>query len=123
MPYTDRPVRLRTRISPQATSARVRSLVTADRALSVGLGIAVAACFIAVESFGVILLRRLAPHEAFGTLYLLGVLIVSTVWGPGLATMTSVASAIALGYLRDWPIVRFSTAISPSAVRIIVPRQ
>lgn len=120
MPYTDRPVRLRTRISPQATSARVRSLVAADRALSVGLGIAVAACFIAVESFGVILLRRLAPHEAFGTLYLLGVLIVSTVWGPGLATMTSVASAIALGYLRDWPIVRFSFVDIDNVVVVVV---
>ena len=79
-----------------------------------------AACFIAVESFGVILLRRLAPHEAFGTLYLLGVLIVSTVWGPGLATMTSVASAIALGYLRDWPIVRFSFVDIDNVVVVVV---
>jgi two-component system NarL family sensor kinase len=120
MPHTDRPVRLRTRIGPQAISARVRSLLTADRALSAGLGIAVAACFIAVESFGVILLRRLAPHEAFGTLYLLGVLVVSTVWGPGLATMTSVASAIALGYLRDWPTVRFSFTDIDNVVIVVV---
>jgi two-component system, NarL family, sensor kinase len=120
MPHTDRPVRLRTRISRQATSARVRSLVTADQSLSVGLGIAVAACFIAVESFGVILLRRLAPHEAFGTLYLLGVLVVSTVWGPGLATMTSVASAVALGYLRDWPTVRFSFTDIDNIVVVVV---
>lgn len=120
MPHNGRPVRLRTRISPQAISARVRSLVTADRALSAGLGIAVAACFIAVESFGVTLLRRLAPHEAFGTLYLLGVLVVSTVWGPGLATMTSVASAIALGYLRDWPTVRFSFTDIDNVVVVVV---
>jgi two-component system NarL family sensor kinase len=120
MPNTEQPVRLRTRIGHQAISARVRSLMTADRALSAGLGIAVAACFIAVESFGVILLRRLAPHEAFGTLYLLGVLVVSTVWGPGLATMTSVASAIALGYLRDWPTVRFSFTDIDNVVVVVV---
>jgi two-component system, NarL family, sensor kinase len=116
MPHTERAVR----IGSQAISPWVRSVMTADRTLSTGLGIAVAACFIAVESFGVILLRHLAPHEAFGTLYLLGVLVVSSVWGPGLAIATSVASAVALGYLRDWPTVRFSFTDVDNVVVVVV---
>jgi K+-sensing histidine kinase KdpD len=66
-------------------------------------GIVVAASFIVVETLAVLLLKRLDPQEAFETLYLLGVLVVSTVWGLGLATTMSVASAIALAYLRNWP--------------------
>ncbi|NMM90073.1 hypothetical protein B2J88_38040 [Rhodococcus sp. SRB_17] len=66
-------------------------------------GIAVAATFILVESLLVIVLRQLAPTEAFGVVYLVGVLVVSIVWGFGLAVVTSVASALAFDYFRNWP--------------------
>lgn len=35
--------------------------------------------------------------------YLLGVLVVSTIWGLGVAVATSLASAIAFDYFRNWP--------------------
>ncbi|MFD9669991.1 DUF4118 domain-containing protein [Rhodococcus sp. NPDC059968] len=46
-----------------------------------------------------------SPSEAFGVVYLLGVLVVSTVSGLGLAVVTSVADAIAFDYFRRWPAV------------------
>jgi hypothetical protein len=39
----------------------------------------------------------------FGVVFLLGVLVVSTVWGLALAVATSVASAIAFECFREWP--------------------
>ncbi|HZA09696.1 GAF domain-containing protein [Mycobacterium sp.] len=65
------------------------------------LGIVVAATLIAVESLVVGLLRTVSAHESFGMLYLFGVLVVSALWGLGLATMMSLASAVALDYFRD----------------------
>ncbi|MDI9917424.1 PAS domain-containing protein [Rhodococcus sp. IEGM 1379] len=67
------------------------------------LGIAVATAFIVVESILAILLRRVAPDEAFGVVYLVGVLVISIGWGFGLAVVTSVVSALAFDYFRNWP--------------------
>ncbi len=50
-----------------------------------------------------LLLKTLAPDNAFGVLYLIGVLIVATGWGAGLATATAVLSALAFDYFRGWP--------------------
>ncbi|MGW5107497.1 GAF domain-containing protein [Nocardia sp. NPDC004123] len=74
------------------------------------LGVAVAAFFIAAESVLVLWLGRIAPGNAFGVVYLLGVLVVSTGWGLGLAVTTSVASAIAFGYFQHRPEQSSSTA-------------
>jgi PAS domain S-box-containing protein len=43
-----------------------------------------------------------------GTLYFVGVLIASGVWGFGLSLAMSVASAIAFSYFRHWPVGQFS---------------
>ncbi|MFE7802453.1 GAF domain-containing protein [Nocardia sp. NPDC057440] len=67
------------------------------------LGFAVATIFIAAESVLVFWLKQISPGEAFGVVYLLGVLVVSTIWGLGVAVVTSVASAIAFAYFRNWP--------------------
>jgi signal transduction histidine kinase len=67
------------------------------------VGVAVAAAFITAESALLVVLNRMAPDESFGVLFLLGVLVVSTLWGPGLAATTSVLSAIAFDVFRDWP--------------------
>jgi signal transduction histidine kinase len=69
----------------------------------VWLGLVVAASFIVVESVVVLLLKQVAPHDAFGVVYLVGVLVVSTMWGFGLSATTSVASAIAFDYFRNGP--------------------
>jgi signal transduction histidine kinase len=67
------------------------------------LGVAVAVGCIAAETAVLLLLKTLAPDNAFGVLYLIGVLIVATGWNAGLATATAVASAIAYNYFRRWP--------------------
>ena len=70
---------------------------------TVWLGLVVAASFIVVESVVVLQLKHVAPGNAFGVVYLVGVLVVSTVWGFGLAATTSVASAVAFDYFRNGP--------------------
>ena len=83
---------------------RAHSLLRRPTTPSRVLGIVVAAAFIVVETVAILLLKQLDPQEAFETLYLLGVVVVSTVWAVGLATTTSVASALALAYFRNWPV-------------------
>ncbi|MBB3601398.1 signal transduction histidine kinase [Mycolicibacterium sp. BK556] len=58
-------------------------------------GVLTAIAFIAAETAIVHLLKRVAPDNAFGAIFLLGVLVVSAGWGFGLAVATSVASAMA----------------------------
>jgi signal transduction histidine kinase len=67
------------------------------------VGFAVAAAFIIAEGAFLLVLNRMAPDESFGVLFLLGVLVVSTLWGPGLAATTSVLSAVAFDVFHDWP--------------------
>lgn len=65
------------------------------KAPSLVLGIAVAASFIVAEAIVVGSLNVVTGTTGrFGTLFLLGVLIVSMVWGFGLAMTMSVASAL-----------------------------
>jgi signal transduction histidine kinase len=71
------------------------------------VGILVCAVTIAVETLVMVLLKRVAPGEAFGTIYLLGVLFVSSVWGLGLSVAMSLASAFAFGFCHDWPRLGF----------------
>jgi hypothetical protein len=65
-----------------AAPVRVRPVAMLLRATRppVWLGLVVAALFIGVESVVVLLLKNVAPGDAFGVLYLVGVLVVSTVW-------------------------------------------
>jgi signal transduction histidine kinase len=65
------------------------------------IGIVVAAVFIVVETLLVLLLRHRNPGEAFEPIYLFGVVVVSAVWGLGLALATSLASVGLLAYF--WP--------------------
>jgi signal transduction histidine kinase len=69
----------------------------------VWLGLVVAASFITMESAWVQQLRQVAPASAFGVVYLVGVLVVSAVWGFGLAATMSVVSAVAFDYFRNGP--------------------
>jgi len=84
------------------------------------LGIVVAAAFIVVETVAMLLLKQLDPQEAFETLYLLGVVVVSAVWAVGLATTTSVASALALAYFRNWPDRHFAPLNLENGIFIVV---
>jgi signal transduction histidine kinase len=69
----------------------------------VWLGLVVAASFITVESVLVLLLKQVAPGNVFGVVFLVGVLVVSAIWGFGLAVTTSVASAVAFDFFRNGP--------------------
>ena len=64
------------------------------------LGVVVAAAFITAETLLVYRLRQIAPENAFGALFLLGVLVVSAGWGFRLAVATSLASALVYVYFH-----------------------
>jgi PAS domain S-box-containing protein len=66
----------------------------------VWLGIAVAAAFITAETMLVHQLHRIAPENAFGAVFLLGVLVISAGWGFRLAVATSLASAVVYVYFH-----------------------
>jgi signal transduction histidine kinase len=95
--------------------ARLIGLLLRTETPPVWLGVAVGATFIVVETGVVIVLKDFAPGSAFGVMYLLGILLVSTVWGFGVSAATSMASALAFDYFRDWP-GRFSVGVDDLAV-------
>jgi K+-sensing histidine kinase KdpD len=85
------------------TLARLGSLPLSRAPLPAPLGLGVSVGCIAAETAVVLLLKALAPDNAFGVLYLIGVLIVATGWSFGLTAATAVVSAVAYDYLRSWP--------------------
>ncbi|WP_083208409.1 sensor histidine kinase [Mycobacterium malmoense] len=87
---------------PQRISRPAPTWLSRDP-LPTSLGLAVAIGCIAVETSVMLLLKMFLPDNAFGVLYLIGVLIVATGWGVGLATGTAVTSALAFDYFRSWP--------------------
>src|SRR4051794_33752260 len=94
---------------PRTVRSRVLTLLGRLRAPSLVLGITVAASFIVVETLVVCSLNVVTGTTGrFGTLYLLGVLVVSAVWGYGLSAAMSVASAIAFTSFRNWPAAHFA---------------
>jgi signal transduction histidine kinase len=65
------------------------------------IGVAVAAALIGAEVVLVLWLHRVAPQNAYGALFLLGVLVVSAAWDFGLAAATSVASALMYVFFHE----------------------
>lgn len=90
-------------VGVRPVSLLLRSTLLRSARPPVWLGLVVAVAFIVVESVVVLLLKQVAPGSAFGVVYLVGVLVVSTVWGFGLAATTSVASAVTFDYFRNGP--------------------
>ncbi|MDT5010044.1 MAG: hypothetical protein QOH57_1661, partial [Mycobacterium sp.] len=94
--------------APRTARLRVLALVSRPNAPSLMLGIGVAAALIAVESLIVCSLNVATDSTGrFGTLYLVGVLVVSTVWGFRLSAAMSATSAIAFAFFRHWPATDF----------------
>ncbi|WP_435405578.1 GAF domain-containing protein [Mycolicibacterium komossense] len=81
-------------------SNRFLALLLRPTARPVGWGIVVAISFIAAEVVIVHQLKRVAPDNAFGAIFLLGVLVISAGWGFGLAVATSIASAAVYVYIH-----------------------
>jgi signal transduction histidine kinase len=94
---TERPVTAGTR---RPFQSRLLALVVSPTARPLGWGIAVAAGFIVAEVILVLLLKRVAPENAFGAVFLLGVLVVSAGWNFGVALATSLASAAVYVYFH-----------------------
>jgi signal transduction histidine kinase len=80
--------------------ARLLTLFLRPTARPLGWGIVVAAGFILAETLVVLYLTRVAPENAFGAIFLLGVLVVSAGWNFGLAIATSVVSAAVYLYFH-----------------------
>ena len=74
--------------------ARLLALVVRPTAPPVWVGIVVAAAFIVGETLLVKRLEQVAPENAFGVLFLVGVLVISAGWGFRLAVATTLASAV-----------------------------
>ncbi|HME76316.1 MAG TPA: hypothetical protein VKI00_11890 [Mycobacterium sp.] len=64
------------------------------------LGVVVAAVMIAAETLVILSLKHFAAADAFGVVYLRGVLVVATGWGFSPAAATAIVSAIAYGFFR-----------------------
>jgi hypothetical protein len=108
-------------LGPQSMRARLLRLLVRPTPPCVAMGIAIGAFFIVAETVVVCLLNLVTGLTGtFGTLYLLGVLVVSTVWGVGLSATMSVASAIAFAYFRSWPEGHFAPFEPRNAVVIPV---
>ncbi|AII08548.1 MULTISPECIES: GAF domain-containing sensor histidine kinase [Rhodococcus] len=80
--------------------ARLISLLVRPTTPPLWLGIVVAATVIAVETVVVHQLNKVAPQNAFGAVFLLGVLVVSARWGFALSVMTTLVSAIVYVYFH-----------------------
>lgn len=80
--------------------SRLLALIVRPTARPVGWGVVVAAAFITAETLLFLWLKRVAPDDAFGAVFLLGVLVVSAGWGFGLALATSLASALVYVYFH-----------------------
>jgi signal transduction histidine kinase len=76
------------------------AVVVRPAAPPIWLGIVVATAFIAAETLLVYQLRQIAPENAFGALFLLGVLVISAGWGFRLAAATSLTSALVYVYFH-----------------------
>jgi signal transduction histidine kinase len=98
------------------TRSRLLSLLLGPAFPPLALGIAVAASFIVAETTLVYLLKQVAPTERLGAIYLVGVLVISTVWRLALAVATSIASAIAFDVVRGWPTGHFLPTEAQQAV-------
>src|SRR3954471_11524111 len=84
----------------QTLRDRLLSMLVRPTAPPVWLGIVVDGAFITAETLLVYRLRQVAPENAFGALFLFGVLVVSAAWGFRLAVATSLASALVYVYFH-----------------------
>jgi signal transduction histidine kinase len=83
--------------------ARIARVLVRPTPPPLWLGLVAAAALTGVEAVVVVVLKHFAPSMAFGTVFLLGVLLIGMAWGFGLAAITALVSAVAFDYCRNWP--------------------
>lgn len=104
----------------ESLSDRLFALVVRPTAPPLWLGILVAAALITTETMLVHRLQAIASGNAFGALFLLGILTVSAGWGFRLSVATSLASALVYDYFHLETTGAFVPAHGKDAVAIIV---
>jgi two-component system sensor histidine kinase KdpD len=83
-------------------------------------GLIAAAIVVAATTLLVFPLRTAAPVVSLGIVYLVAVLVISTVWGAWLGVLTALASALAFNYFHIPPTGRFTIAESENWVALVV---
>jgi two-component system, OmpR family, sensor histidine kinase KdpD len=89
---------------------RLPPRVLVDGRSSAAVGVVVAAVAVAVTTALVYPLAQVAPVVALGVVYLVAVLLVSSLWGWWLGVATAVASALAFNFFHLPPTGRFRIA-------------
>jgi two-component system, OmpR family, sensor histidine kinase KdpD len=84
------------------------------------IGVLVAAAALGLTTVLLFPLSEIAPPVSLGVLYLLAVLLVSTVWGLRLGLATSVAAALAFNFFHIRPTGHFTVADAENWVALIV---
>ena len=84
------------------------------------LGVLCAAVVVGLTTALVFPLRTVAPVVSLGVVYLVAVLLISTVWGAWLGVLTAIASALAFNYFHIPPTGRFTIAESENWVALVV---
>jgi two-component system sensor histidine kinase KdpD len=87
---------------------------------STALGVLVAAGSLALTTLLLYPLKQIAAPVSLGVLYLLAVLLVSTIWGLRLGLATSVAAALAFNFFHIPPTGRFTIAEAENWVALLV---
>jgi signal transduction histidine kinase len=120
------------RLVSASMRARVLSGLLRPTSPPLMLGLAVGALLIAAESALVYLLKEVAPGNIFGVVFLLGVLLVATLWGFRLGVMMALASAVVYVHFhhlqtggsivaiwaRDWVAVTVFLVVALSAAAL-----
>jgi signal transduction histidine kinase len=102
--------------------SRVLSLPMRPPSPPLSLGILAAAALIGVETLAVYPLRNIAPELSLGVVYLLGVLVVSMVWGLALGAATAVLSTAAFDFFFVSPVgsIVFEDSHGQAALAILL---
>jgi PAS domain S-box-containing protein len=106
--------------SPAPMRTRLLSLLLRPTAPPLALGLVVATFLVVAETLVLYPLKLGAPENALGIVYLLGVLVVSIVWGFRLAAATSVASALAFDYFHIPPALSLIPTQPQDAVALVI---
>jgi two-component system sensor histidine kinase KdpD len=87
---------------------------------STAVGVLVAAGSVAATTALLFPLSEIAPAVSLGVVYLLAVLLVSTLWGLWLGLATSLAAALAFNFFHIEPTGRFTIADAENWVALVV---
>ena len=101
-------------------SPRPRLRLREDDAPPLLLGVAVAAAAVALTTLLIYALDNVAPVVSLGVVYLVAVLLVSSIWGWALGVVTALASALAFNFFHIPPTGRFTIREGENWVALVV---